>query len=47
MHRKKRLAFALKHKEWTVEDWKRVIWSDGKQWVWKQVGEGLIERGYR
>jgi transposase len=54
VHRKKRLAFALKHKEWTVEDWKRVIWSDetkinrigsdGKQWVWKQVGEGLIER---
>ena len=37
-----------------MEDWKRVIWSyetninrigsDGKQWVWKQVGEGLIER---
>jgi hypothetical protein len=53
-HRKKRLAFALRHREWTVEDWKRVIWSDetkinrigsdGKQWVWKQVGEGLIER---
>ncbi len=54
MHRKKCLAFALKYKEWTVEDWKRVIWSDetkinrigsdGKQWVWKQVGEGLISR---
>jgi transposase len=54
VHRKKRLAFALRHKEWTVEDWKRVMWSDetkinrigsdGKQWVWKQVGEGLIER---
>ena len=29
VHRKKRLAFALKHKEWIVEDWKRVIsWSD-------------------
>jgi DDE superfamily endonuclease len=48
------LAFALKYKEWTVEDWKRIIWSDetkinrfgsdGKQWVWKQKGEGLIER---
>src|SRR5712692_4371220 len=45
MDRKKCLAFALKYKEWTVEDWKRVIWSDGKQWVWKQVGEGLISRG--
>src|SRR3979490_1308999 len=44
VHRKKRLAFALRHKEWTVEDWKRVIWSDGKQWVWKQTGDGLIER---
>lgn len=54
VHRKKHLAFALRHKEWTVEDWKRVIWSDetkinrigsdGKQWVWKQIGEGLIER---
>ena len=54
VHRKKRLAFALKYKEWTVEDWKRVIWSDetkinrfgsdGKQWVWKQAGEGLTER---
>lgn len=27
-HRQKRLAFALKYKKWTVEDWKRVIWSD-------------------
>jgi len=28
-HQKKLcLEFALKHKEWTVEDWKRVIWSD-------------------
>jgi transposase len=54
VHRKKRLAFALKHREWTVEDWKRVMWSDetkinrigsdGKQWVWKKAGDGLIER---
>ena len=28
VHRKKRLAFAQKYREWTVEDWKRVIWSD-------------------
>ena len=27
-HRKKRLDFALKYKDWTVEDWTRVIWSD-------------------
>ena len=43
-HRQQRLAFALKHREWTVEDWKRVIWSDGRQWVRKQKGEGLTER---
>jgi transposase len=53
-HRQKRLAFALKYKEWTVEDWKKVIWSDetkinrfgsdGRQWVWKQQGEGLVEK---
>src|SRR6266850_834355 len=53
-HRKARLAFAQKYREWTVEDWKRVIWSDetkinrfgsdGREWVWKQAGEGLIER---
>ena len=37
-----------------MEDWKRVIWSDetkinrfgsdGRQWVWKQAGEGLTQR---
>jgi hypothetical protein len=26
-HRKKRLAFTLKHQHWTVGDWKRVRWS--------------------
>jgi hypothetical protein len=24
----RRLAFALEHKDWTLEDWKDVIWSD-------------------
>lgn len=53
-HRQRRLAFALKHREWTVEDWKRVVWSDetkinrfgsdGREWVWKEQGEGLISR---
>ena len=23
-----RLAFAIKYKDWTIEDWKRVIWMD-------------------
>lgn len=53
-HRRARLAFALKYQEWTVEDWKRVIWSDetkinrfgsdGKQYVWKKKGQPLLER---
>jgi IS30 family transposase len=43
VHCKKCLAFALKYQNWTVKDWKRVIWSDGKQWVLKQVGQGLID----
>jgi hypothetical protein len=42
-HRKTRLAFAQKYGKWTVEDWKRVIWSDetkinrfgsdGREWI--------------
>jgi transposase len=53
-HRKRRLAFALKHQHWTVEDWKRVIWSDetkinrmgsdGQEYVWKRAGEPLGEK---
>ena len=53
-HRKQRLAFALKYKEWTVEDWKRVIWSDetkinriasdGRQWIWKKTREELVKK---
>ena len=48
------MDFAEAHKDWTVEDWKRVIWSDetkinhlgsdGKKWVWKKPGEGLTDR---
>jgi transposase len=53
-HRKARLEFAERHQEWTMEDWKRVIWSDetkinrlgsdGRKYVWKDVGEGLNDR---
>jgi hypothetical protein len=45
----KRLEWALKYKDWTVEDWKRVIWSDEssiwigvnpqRQWVIREPGE--------
>jgi len=53
-HRKERLDFALAHQDWTVEDWKTVVWSDetkinrlgsdGRIWVWKKPGEGLSDR---
>ena len=52
--RRERLDFALSHKDWTIDDWKRVFWSDetkinclgsdGRQWVWKKNGEGLSDR---
>jgi hypothetical protein len=54
-HRQRRLAIALAHQYWTVEDWKHVIWSDemkinriglgGKVYVWKKKGDGLTDRG--
>jgi Transposase/DDE superfamily endonuclease len=53
-HRKARMDFAITHQYWTVEDWKRVVWSDetkinrlgsdGKKWVWKQAEEGLTDK---
>jgi transposase len=53
-HRKARLEFAERHLHWTVDDWKRVVWSDetkvnrlgsdGRQWAWKKKGEGLSQR---
>ena len=53
-HIRDRLDFAESHKEWTLEDWKKVLWSDetkinrlgsdGRTYVWKDVGEGLSKR---
>ena len=53
-HRKKRLYIAEKYRNYTVEDWKKVIWSDetkinrfgsdGHQFVWKKRGEPLSDR---
>jgi hypothetical protein len=47
-HRKARMEFAERHLEWTIEDWKKVWWSDetkinclgsdGRKYVWKDVG---------
>jgi transposase len=46
-----RLSFANTHKDWTVEDWKNVIWSDetkinrfcsdGRSWYWSHDGSSL------
>ena len=48
------LKFAKYHENWTVEDWKRVLWSDetkinrigsdGRVYTWKQKGESLLDR---
>src|SRR3954454_13678105 len=53
-HRRERMDFALAHQYWTVEDWKRIVWSDetkinrlgsdGRKWVWKKPGEDLNDR---
>ena len=53
-HCQKHLKFAQYHESWTVEDWKRVLWSDetkinhigsdGKVYIWKQRGEQISDR---
>ena len=47
-HCKVCLDFAYAYKDWTVDDWKRVIWSDKTKidclgsdrhkWAWKKAG---------
>ncbi|EIE85840.1 hypothetical protein RO3G_10550 [Rhizopus delemar RA 99-880] len=54
VNRRKRLDWALNHVDWTIEHWKRVIWSDetkvnrfgsdGKVYSWKQPNEKLKRR---
>jgi len=53
-HRLECLKFARYHKNWTVEDWKGILWSDetkinsigsdGRAYVWKKRGEPLSDR---
>jgi transposase len=53
-HKRQRLDFAIRHQHWTVEDWKRVIWSDetkinrlgsdGRKWVWNKPGSALTDQ---
>jgi hypothetical protein len=52
-HKKARMEFAERHLDWTLEDWKCVIYSDetkinrfgsdGRQWAWKKIGEPLSD----
>ena len=52
-HRSQRLAFARKYQNWTVEDWRRVVWSDetkvcllgssGRSYCWRRSGGPLLE----
>ena len=53
-HHKAHLDFAYVYKDWILEDWKKVVWSDetkinhlgsdGCKWVWKKAGEELSDR---
>ena len=53
-HYKACMDFACAHKDWTIEDWKKVIWSDetkinhlgsdGHKWAWKRASKGLSDR---
>ncbi|KAJ1299812.1 hypothetical protein OPQ81_011104 [Rhizoctonia solani] len=52
-HIKACIHFAQAHKDWTIEDWKQVLWSDktkikhlgsdGVHWVWVRLGEELSD----
>jgi transposase len=53
-HRKCRLAWANKCRNWTIDDWRRIIWSDeskyqifgsdGRKYCWKKPGEPLKDQ---
>ena len=53
-HQKLRLDFARVHSNWTMEDWKMVIFSDetkinrmgsdGREWTWRKPGSALQPR---
>ncbi len=56
-NKKTRLQFAQAHKDWTVEDWKDVVFSDetkinrfgsdGCEWAWFRDKEGLQKRNVK
>lgn len=50
-HREKRLKFAKRYKDWTINEWSKIVWSDeskfqifgsdGREYYWKKIGEPL------
>ena len=52
-HCKACMDFAIAYQHWTVDDWRKVLFSDetkinclgsdGVKWAWKKEGEGLVE----
>jgi len=53
---KARLAFCLAHQHWTIDDWKKVIWSDetsvvlcrrGSQRIWRSADEAFEKSSVR
>ena len=54
VHKQKRLVWAKEHKNWTVEEWNRVLWSDEskfeifgnkrRSFVRRRVGERMLEQ---
>ena len=50
-HQKNRLSFAKRHQHWSIEEWKKVVWSDetkinqrgsdGIIWTWKEKNSRL------
>ena len=54
IYRRERLDWAERHKEYTLEDLERVVWSDetkinhigldGTKRIWKEVGGNLTDR---
>ena len=54
--KKPSLAFAKMHRDWTVEDWEKVIWTeetkinrycyDGITWIYRQEGVSLQKNDF-
>jgi hypothetical protein len=50
-HREKCLKFAKRYKDWTINEWSKIVWSDESkfqifdsdrcEYYWKKIGEPL------